>query len=215
MIKVIIFDLDGLLVDSQPLQYKAHNQIFSKYGYPISIENWHEWIQNSYNVQFWIKKNNLPLDADLIRAEKQVIYEELVKNELKLKPGAKESVDLLSEKYRLCIASASRPASIKLVLNKFNLYSKFEKTISDKDVENGKPAPDVFLKCAEEMGVKSDECVVIEDSVAGMKAAQAANMKCVVCRDSFSDFPLSFFDGADKIIGSLEDITLETIDEIG
>lgn len=214
MIKVIIFDLDGLLIDSQPLQYRAYNHVFSKYGSPISIEEWHEWIMNSYSTDYWIKRNNLKLDPEAIREEKQELYKGWVKDELNLKPGARYVIDLLFKKYKLCVASASRIDSIELILDKFNFISKFKKLLSDHNVTNRKPYPDIFLKAAVDMNAKPKECIVIEDSVAGLKAAKAAGMKCIICRDSFSNFPLSFFEGADKIVGSLEGITFETIEEL-
>lgn len=214
MIKVIIFDLDGLLVDSLPLLYKAYNQVFTKYGCPLSLENWHEWINGSLKPIIWIQKNKLPLDAGAVRLEKKKIYEKLIRDELKLKPGAKNLINILGKKLRLCIASSSRIESVKSIVNKFKLGSKFEELISDAEMEKWKPHPYIFLKTAEIMGVKPNECLVVEDSIAGLKAAKAAGMICIICPDSFSDTKPNEFKGADKIVKNLNEISYKMIESL-
>ena len=212
MIKIIIFDLDGLLVDSQPLQYKAYNLVFSKYGFPLSLDDWHEWIHKSMNPKMWIQKNKLPLDAEKIRAEKKKIYDKFIRDELELKTGARNLINKFYGKFRLCVASSSRIESIKSVLNKFNLESKFEIMISDTEMTKGKPYPDIFLRASALMNVKPEECVVIEDSVAGLKAAKAAGMACIVCPDKFAATKPTKFANADKVVNSLDEITSEIIE---
>jgi len=214
MIKVIIFDMDGTLVDSTALQYKAFKIVFTNHGFSMNEDDWHEWILNSYNTKSYIEKKGLDLDSETIRAEKHKLYLELVKNELQLKPGARKVVMDLSKKYRLAVASASRMDTVKPVIQKFELEPYFEKLVSDFDIGKRKPHPDVFLHVAEEMGVKAEECIVLEDSPAGLKAAKAAGMICIICPDTFSRFPRESFKDADKIIESLKDISLETIEEI-
>lgn len=214
MIKAIIFDLDGLLVDSQPLQYQAYNQIFTKHGYPISKEMWIEHVQHSQTLPEFMEANGILGNPETIREEKKVIYDELIKTELQLKPGAQKLVDLLSKHYELGIASASRLESIQLYLNKFNLTSKFKAVVSDYHVKKTKPAPDVFLAAAEKINVLPSECIVIEDSMAGLKGAQAANMKCIICPDSFCQIEKSRFVNADRIVDNLGEVTVQMIQEI-
>lgn len=145
MIKTVIFDLDGLLVDSQPLMYKAYNQIFTKYGHPITKKSWIKHIQSSGKISGFMKENGIPGDFEIIRDEKRVVYEKLIEAELQLKPGARELVELLSRDYKLCVASASRMESIQQYLAKFDLTHKFKAIISDYSMKAHKPAPDVFL----------------------------------------------------------------------
>jgi len=213
MIKTIIFDLDGLLVDSLPLMYKAYNQVFTKYGHPISKESWIAHIQGSGKIPEFMKKNGIPGDPEVIREEKKVIYENLINNELELKPGARELVGLLSQDYDLCVASASRMESIRQYLAKFNLTHKFKAVISDYGVKQHKPAPDVFLAAAKEMNALPSECMVIEDSFAGLKAAKAANMKCIICPDSYCEIDKTRFVEADAIVDSLAEVTSKMIQE--
>ena len=215
MIELVIFDLDGLLVDSQPLQYKAYNRVFSDYGYPISREDWQTMVRQSYSIKRWIEENELPLDPELIRNQKKESYDRFIEEELQLKPGAKEAVELLSEKYRLCIASASRIESIEAVVKKFSLADYFRTFVSDNTVSRGKPFPDVFLEAASQMKTVPEQCIVIEDSVAGLRAAKEAGMLCIICPDSYIDTPLEQYRDADLIVDRLDDISISIIEELG
>lgn len=214
MIKVIIFDLDGTLIDSQPLQYKAYNSVFSAHGYPLGKQEWDEWIQGSYSPKIWIERHSLPLDFEKIRAEKKVIYDRLIAEEMTLKPGALDLINALHGRYRLCIASSSRIESVRLCLEKFNLTAKFEKLFSDSGMDKGKPFPDLFLKAASEMGARPEECLVIEDSIAGLQAAKSAKMKYIICPDTYCNIPHSKFGGADKVVDSLAEVTEKMINEM-
>ena len=214
MVKVIIFDLDGLLIDSQPLQYQAYHQVFSNHGFLLTLVDWQEWIHNSYSAKQWIQKHKLPLDVATLRSEKKTIYDQLIHDELKLKPGARKLINTLYGKFRLGIASASRLESIELIVDKFGLRSKFEQLVSDTEMANGKPHPDIFLETAQAMQVEPADCLVIEDSMAGLKAAKAANMTCIICPDTFSNLKPATFTGADKIVSQLDEITCAMIDSL-
>ncbi|PIO04231.1 hypothetical protein COT48_01510, partial [Candidatus Woesearchaeota archaeon CG08_land_8_20_14_0_20_47_9] len=203
---VIIFDLDGTLVNSQPLQYKAYNQVFSKHGYSMTRADWDEWIHQGHSAHSWVEKHNLLIDAEMVRADKKRLYDELIKDELELMPGAAFLTEQLVGKYRLCVASSSRIESVNACLQKFDLHTRFEMVISDAEEVRGKPYPDIFLRAAELMNVRPEECLVIEDSIAGLKAAKAAGMRCIICPDSFSNIPLPEFNEADHLVTNLRDV---------
>ena len=212
MIEIVIFDLDGLLVDSEPLQYKAYNQVFSRHGCPVTQEDWRRWSDlESSPSKIWVDTYGLPLNAQQIADEKKVIYDRMIHEEMKLKPDAKYLVELLSHHFRLCVASGSRLESIEGSLGKFGLRDYFERLFSSTSVQRNKPYPDVLLEAASEMGASPSECVVIEDSVAGLQAAKAANMACIVRPDAFLPHPRSSYRDADVIVDSLEEITLHTL----
>jgi len=215
MFKLMIFDLDGLLVDSQSLQWESYSKVFSKYDQPISKEDWVKyWIHASGGSKEWIELRNLDLDYKKIRDEKKIIYDELIQTKLKLKPGAKELIDLLYKEFPLVVASGSRIESIELSLGKFNLTDRFKHLISDVEMERGKPHPDVFLYAAKMMSVEPKDCLVFEDSIAGLQSAKSAGMKCVVCPDSFSNLNIKQYKGADRIVNQLSEVNLKVIKSI-
>lgn len=206
-IRLIIFDLDGTLINSQPLQYEAFNTLFSQAGYPITLDEWIKyWIHESCTAQKWIQMKNLNLDYKKIILQKRKLYKKLVQEKLELKPGALELIQKFHLKCPLCIASATYITAIKDIVKKFDIEKYFSKLISDIDVKNRKPAPDVFLKTAELMDTNPRNCLVIEDSLAGLKAAKAAHMECIICPDTFTQTPHSEFIGADLIVNSLEEL---------
>jgi HAD superfamily hydrolase (TIGR01509 family) len=208
MTKAIIFDLDGLLIDSQPLQFKAYHDAFKKFGYDLTKDSWMLWVHDSLSAKEWVEKHNLKIDPHSVRVEKKKIFEKLIHKELKLKPGARELVNKLYKKFPLGIASASRIESINLILKKFKFTSKFKVVLSDTKMERGKPFPDIYLNTARKLKVKPENCLVFEDSIAGLKAAKSAGMKCIVCPDKFLKIDIKKFKKADKIVESLKQVNI-------
>ena len=123
-------------------------------------------------------------------------------------------LDRLDRRFRLCIASSSRIESVHLVADKFDFKDRFEALISDTGLDRGKPFPDVFIHAAAVMEVSAKECVVIEDSLAGLNAAKAADMKCIICPDDFCKIELSHFKAADLIIKDLAELTVDMISAV-
>ena len=214
MLEVVIFDLDGLLVDSEPLQFQAYREAFSRYGVDLDLNDWPSWHNLEASAARWVATHNLQVDPQKIRSEKKILYEELIKNELTLKPGAKQLVDALSGKYRLCVASGSRPESIEACLDRFSLSSHFEMQFSATLLERKKPFPDVYIEALSRMQVKPHCSIAIEDSVTGLKAAMAAGIKCIVCPDSFVPATRSDYDGAALVVDTLECVSHSNIEQL-
>ena len=213
MFEVIIFDLDGLLVDSEPVQFRAFNEVFGRFAEPMTHQEYRAW--RGWKVAGrWIEARGLVLDPDQLRAQKKLVYDRLIKEEIELKPGARQFVSLAAGHYRLCVASGSRRDSIEGCLQKFSLRSHFENVFSATELERGKPHPDVFLEAARHMQVEPRNAVVVEDSVPGLRAAQAAGMKCIVCPDAFLPEPADHFQGASLLVDSLAELNVEGINAL-
>lgn len=214
MIEVVIFDLDGLLIDSEPLQYRAYREAFSRHGISLSLDDWPRWHDLEASAARWVAAHNLQVDPEEIRSKKKILYENLIINELALKPGARQLVEDLSGKYRLCVASGSRPESIEACLDRFSLKPYFEMQFSATLLKRKKPFPDVYIEALSRMQVKPRCAIAIEDSVTGLKAALAAGIKCVVCPDGFVPAPISDYDGATLVVDSLQGLSVSQIEQI-
>jgi len=214
MFELVIFDLDGLLVDSEPLQFEAYREVSSRNGASLKLSDWPKWHRLEASAARWIDAHNLQLDAERIRAEKKDVYEELIDNELTLKPGAKKLVESLSKQCRLCIASGSRPESIEACLNRFSLTPYFEQQFSATLLKRKKPYPDVYIEALSRMQVSPQQTLAIEDSEFGLQAAISAGIRCVVCPDGFMPGPRSDFADAALVVESLEALTLSKLEQL-
>ncbi len=207
MLECVIFDLDGLLVDSELLQFRSYQQAFAQNGHFITESDWQRWLKVSVAVYGWIELDKLDLDPEKIRADKKIIYDQMIDEELTIKPGAEKLVKELSNYARLCVASGSRIESIKRCLEKFNLDNYFEAFYSAGSVTHSKPHPDVYLYALEQMRVNCEQAIAIEDSPQGLTSAKAAGLRCVVCPDSSNPLSESEFTKADKLVNSLKELS--------
>lgn len=185
MIKAVIFDMDGVIIDSEPFHYKIFKEyIWKKFSLIISDEEYSTFIgtTNHYIYATLQEKYNFPGELSSIVAE----YEEKCLQYLLSTTTERpiKGVDVLvknihQNKIKLALASSSPKKVIKIVLDMFKLDEFFDVTVSGQEVENSKPAPDIFLRVAELLHISPEECLVFEDSRNGVTAAKAAGMKCI------------------------------------
>jgi HAD superfamily hydrolase (TIGR01509 family) len=174
---LVIFDCDGVLVDSEVICCRAHAEILTRHGYPISADQIYDRFlgRSSQAAQLEIERElgrALPHDFDQqLRAEVFRTLEEA----LEAMPHIEQALAAIATP--VCVASSGPPEKIGVSLNRTGLYGRFAPHIfSALQVRNGKPAPDLFLFAAERMGVTPAQCLVIEDSVPGISAGRAAGM---------------------------------------
>lgn len=213
MFDSIFFDLDGLLVDSEPLQYRAFNQVFSSYGYPLAFGDFLRW-RDWRLIPHWLAFHQLPLDPGRVRDEKHEVYCGLIRDALELKPGARSLVETAGRSCRLGIASGSRMETIESSLQKFSLHEHFEVLVSTTSVTRGKPFPDVFLEAAKRLAVHPGQSLVVENSANGLRAARAAGMACLVCPDSSAPDPEHEYADADLVVPTLRDVSAQDLQQI-
>jgi HAD superfamily hydrolase (TIGR01509 family) len=174
---LVIFDCDGVLVDSEPIAIKLDLALLERVGLKMTEQELIDrFLGRSDSVLQEVIAARLghPLDAEL-KEQFDQLHIEALERELKPVPGV---IDALARLQRpICVASSSTPESLHRKLTLTGLYERFEGHIfSAVEVPNGKPAPDLFLYAAHQMGVEPDRCVVVEDSVYGVLAARAAGM---------------------------------------
>ncbi len=184
MVKAIIFDMDGLLVDSEPYWKIAEKICFGKLGLQLDDEllrqvmgfRLSEVVEHWYNYQPWGEKNFDAVEADVLETVKQ-----LIADNSKALPGVVDTLKLCkANDYKIALASSSAMSLISVVVDKLNIRHYFDLLVSAEFEPYGKPHPSVFLTTAAKLQVEPTECLVFEDSVNGMIAAKAARMKCIV-----------------------------------
>ncbi len=184
MIRYIIFDMDGVLINSEPFHYEIWQRIFAERGLVIDFEHYKgcigstvkrlmELIWEGYGVDF-------RGDATMPARFKEVKAELIAQRDVPRVPGVTEVIPKLKEMgYTLAIASSSPQDYIEFCMEKLGIADCFTVMFSGERVANPKPAPDVFLAAAEALGADPSECLVVEDSTNGSRAAKAAGMKCL------------------------------------
>jgi|GEM_PF-1085300 len=210
----VIFDLDGTLVDSQPLQYKAYKLAFEKFGFTIHWDEWIKyWVHQSISSYDWITLKKIDVSGDEIKKIKVTIYNDLIKNELELKSGALKLVnDLYDNHVPIAIASTSRLDSIQRISNKFFPH-QFLVLQSDVDLGTRKPDPHIFNVTAQKLMLPPSRCFVIEDSNSGYQAGIAANMKVIVCPDSTLGENAIPFEKSYCLVNKLDDLNFNLLNK--
>jgi beta-phosphoglucomutase len=181
-VAAIIFDMDGVIVDSEPRHERAFMEVIREIGFADCLRlKFADYIGRS-DKELWIDfvalhKPPQPLDDLLARKRQRVVR--IIAEEQPLFEGLPEVVGNLAARYPLALASGSERAVVEAVLDLKNLRTCFRVTVSGSDVSRGKPAPDIFLRAAELLGVPPAACLVIEDSKPGVAAALAAGMRVI------------------------------------
>jgi len=184
MIKAIIFDMDGVLVDSEPFNIEIEKRQFELNHLSISEEEHHQYMGVATDVMWReiAKGQSLPLPVEALieqnKTESIHYFTEL--KEIPVMPGLIDLLEKLTSKnFPIAVASSSFPEIIELILQKTGLRKHFQVVVSSQEAGKSKPEPDVFLLAAKQLGINPENCMVIEDSANGIKAAKAAGMRCI------------------------------------
>ena len=217
MITTVIFDMDGLLLDTEPLWGVSMLRVAEKHGIPITAERFKETTGlRIYEVtDHWAI--HYPWEGNTPKQIADEILDDIIASSKKaatVLKGVEKSLQLLrANNYKIGLASSSPKHMIDELVNHFDLTKYFDVITSADVVEMGKPHPGVFLHCAAELGSKMVDCLVLEDSVNGMIAGKAARMKVVVVPDEmhFNDPRFSL---ADIKLHSLEEFDLSLLNSL-
>jgi HAD superfamily hydrolase (TIGR01509 family) len=216
-VEAVIFDMDGVIVESEALWDQAREELVKETGgrwgagaqeamMGMASHEWSVYVRDELEV---------PMTAELISREVVSRLEALYRIDLPLIEGAADAVRAAAEQWPVAIASSSNRELIDLVARLAKIDEHLKTTVSSEEAGRGKPAPDVFLATAEQLGVEPAECVVIEDSANGIRAGVAAGMPVIAVPNR--DFPpsLEALDLATVVIDRVADLTNATIEKAG
>lgn len=203
----VIFDMDGLLVDSEPLWGTAANDVFEQYGFRLSPEQ-HittTGLRTREFVHWWFQYFGIGVKEESA-AEDKILQRmlELIDTDCTMMPGVEHVFNLFhSLHFKIGIASSSPDALIEMAMERSGIRQYVQGIASGQQLPYGKPHPQVYLNCAETLGSNPPDCLSFEDSFYGMIAAKAARMKCVVVPD-YNQYKQERWGAADLKLSSLQ-----------
>ena len=217
MLKAILFDMDGVLVNNLEIHRQAFAEFFRRYG----VERTFDELSRVFG------KGNDDIMGELMPAdvvervgirqlgyEKEAIYREIYAPIIEPQAGLLEFLaDSAKAGLRCAVGSSGYKANVDFVLDKCDIRRYFEATVAGDEVTRCKPDPEIYLTAAAKLGLSADECVVFEDAEAGIEAAKRAGMKVVALATTFDRAFLENTD-ADLIINDFRDITVEQLREL-
>lgn len=212
MIKGVLFDMDGVLVDSEPFICKAAMMMFREIGVRVLAEDFLPFVgmgENKY-IGGVAESHGVKIEIEKAKARTYEIYGKIIRGKLSPLPGAHEFISECNNKgLKLALATSADSVKMEVNLIEIGLPSDtFHSIITGLDVINKKPFPDIYLNAARNIGLKPQECLVVEDAVSGIKAGKSAGCRCLAVTTSFS---ASALHEADWICESLLEVPEEAL----
>lgn len=213
MTQAILFDFDGVVVQSELLHRETFLEVLRPLGIDVSKERWYNDFagtgsRNIFSVL--IKEAKLDIDVhEIVEHRKKIYAKRVINGDLKLTDGIKQFLESIRKKgIKTAVVSGGHRPNVEIALKKLSIDHLFDLVIGAEDVSNRKPDPECYLKAAKILRVEPEQCIVVEDSPAGSEAAKSANMKLVLVESpaskglkgyvaiisKFSEFPLELID---------------------
>ncbi len=203
----VIWDVDGVLIDSAAAHYHAWHALATAYGASITPEQFRQTfgMRNEEVIAHLFGDLPLGMAAEMVLRKEANFREEVRAGRVPTQPGARELLRCLqAEGIPQAVATSAPPINARTVLDALDLGAYFQAVVTAADVRIGKPDPEIFVRAAEMLGMAPGECVVLEDAVVGVAAAKAAGARCVALVGSNSAAQLV---GADLVVESLAELS--------
>jgi len=215
-IQAVIFDMDGVLIDSEPYWYQSGVELAREIG-----KNWTKSDHQStvgLATEQWagimVERMALSLTIDAVIADMKQRMIAHYDEHLPVLPGALEAVHIAARNYKIGLASGSPVELIRHVIDSTHLNEVLKIVVHGDMVKRGKPAPDIYIEAARQLGVSPPECIGVEDSPNGIRALKAAGMKVLAVPSSYFPLPEDIRDMADVVLPSLELFSTRLIDSV-
>jgi beta-phosphoglucomutase len=215
MIKAIIFDMDGVLVDSEAFICQAATAMFAEKGLSVQEADFLPFVGAGEDRYLGgvAQKYGIPFDVVTDKARTYAIYQELIVGALHPLPGVHHFIDACrTHGLKLAVASSADLVKVQANLNEIGLpFTAFDTVVNGLDVEHKKPAPDIFLLAAERLDTPPEHCLVVEDAINGVEAAKAAGAHCLGLTTSFTPQQLQQADWTAADLSTIPPELLKTI----
>jgi len=218
MIKAIIFDFDGLILDTEYAEFGSWQQVYGEYGLEMLLDDWTSIIGSGASTIKWSPHDDLKVkladkyDRETIRERRKVVFDEYLSRET-IMPGVKELIaEAEAAGFGLAVASSSPREWVEGFLNKLGLRHHFSVVKTETDVINAKPDPELYLAAMEGLGVTTHEAFALEDSANGTTAAVAAGLFCITVPNRLTIH--TDLTHSSLIVSSLADVTLRELCEM-
>ena len=207
MTKAVLWDLDGVLVDTAPFHFQAWQELFESLGKGFTDADFRRTFGLRNDAILGDILGELtPAEVGRLAQRKEELYREKIGGRVTAMPGAMGLLRRLQQRgKKSAIVSSTTRENVRVVLSSLGLEDMFEAVVAEEDAPKGKPDPQGFLVAAEKLGVVVEECVVIEDAPGGVEAAKGAGMRCIGVTTSR---PREGLAAADLVVDSLEEATV-------
>ncbi|MCB9897262.1 MAG: HAD family phosphatase [Planctomycetes bacterium] len=217
MLDAVIFDMDGVLVDSEPMHFATTNEVLAQHGAALDEAFYGSCIGMAERPFFEKVAAHCGLSVPIERLVRDRVarsLERLAIDPLPPREGVLECLlGLVASGRSLAVASSAHRVQVDLVLRRLGIERLFGATVSIDDVEHGKPEPDLFVEAARRLGVSPDACLVVEDAVLGLRAARAAGMSAVAFVAPEDDGAAHVEAGARQVFHELSTLTADLLDD--
>ncbi len=210
---LVIFDMDGLIVESEHLHCRAYLEVFHKYGIDMDREEYYRKLSTEGTpISEICDEYGVNTDAARIKREKKDIYLKLIDKEMELFPGVRDCIKRMKDNFRVILATASRRPFVDRIFEKFDLEGYFEFIITGSDVEKRKPHPEIYRKAARKMDFPPSRCLVLEDAQKGVIAAHRAGMKSIAIPTKYTadgDYSSTI-----RVLENISEVTPELVKDV-